>query len=128
MVGNQPIGAQEMSDNLSADDQWRQNRDEAFSCALVRSPPTPLFLGSAREKRHLGGNSYLYTKLTSPLKKIEFKDNKVGLKLFSRKRMYVFFPPSYQTIVSLCLFGNKNKTSWTALSATAQTCILLCHH
>lgn len=76
---NQPIKAQEMSANLSADEQWRQNRDEPFSCARVRSPPAPLFLCSAREKRHIGGNSYLHTKLTSPLKKIEFKDNKVGL-------------------------------------------------
>lgn len=94
------------------------------SRALSSGTPLPVFgqrEATHRWKIHTSTQNLLRLWRRSNLKTIRLVYN------YFQEKEWMFFPPSAQTIVSLCPFGNKNKTSWTALSATVQTCILLCH-
>lgn len=108
---------------MNSGDKTETSRSRALSCALLRH------LSSWVRPQRSDTSVEIHTS-TQNLLRLWRRSNLKTIRLvynYFQEKEWMFFPPSDQTIVSLCLFGNKNKTSWTALSATVQTWILLCH-
>lgn len=99
---------------MNSGDKTETSCSRALSCALLRH------LSSCVRPERSDTSVEIHTS-TQNLLRLWRRSNLKTIRLVYnhfQEKEWMFFPPSDQTIVSLCPFGNKNKTSWTALSAT----------